>query len=115
MTESSDVEDMRRYLEDTLTLLRTADAPVVNYSDELDDEESLPSFRDFTSVLSERKKPTKISDATVSRKLCESVVGVGIRAILLFCVQYPCCGERGKFAVRLCSAILYFSLSSLSN
>ena len=28
MTESSDVEDMRRYLEDTLTLLRTADEPV---------------------------------------------------------------------------------------
>jgi superfamily II DNA/RNA helicase len=40
MTESSDVEDMRRYLEDTLTLLRTADEPVVNYSDELDDDES---------------------------------------------------------------------------
>ena len=40
MTESSDVEDMRRYLEDTLTLLRTADEPVVNYSDELHDDES---------------------------------------------------------------------------
>ena len=43
VTEESDVEDMRRYLEDTITLLRTVDDPVVNYADvdtsEVDDIE----------------------------------------------------------------------------
>lgn len=33
VTENSDVEDMRRYLEDTITLLVTADEPEVNYTD----------------------------------------------------------------------------------
>lgn len=36
VTEESDVEDMRRFLEDTITLLGTVDEPEVNYSD--DDE-----------------------------------------------------------------------------
>ena len=44
VTEESDVEDMRRYLEDTITLLGTVDDPVANYAsadtsdvDEVDD------------------------------------------------------------------------------
>jgi superfamily II DNA/RNA helicase len=43
VTNESNVEDMRRYLEDTITLLGTADAsrdePIINYSDELDESE----------------------------------------------------------------------------
>lgn len=34
VTEASDVEQMRRYLEDTITLLGTVDDPVVNYASE---------------------------------------------------------------------------------
>jgi len=39
VTEESDVEDMRRFLEDTITLLGTADEPEVNYADDDEDED----------------------------------------------------------------------------
>jgi superfamily II DNA/RNA helicase len=39
VTNESNVEDMRRYLEDTMTLLGTVEEPEVNYSDELDELE----------------------------------------------------------------------------
>ena len=39
VTESSDIEDMRRLLEDTVTLLGTVDKPEVTYSDTDDDDD----------------------------------------------------------------------------
>jgi len=39
VTEESNVEDMRRFLEDTITLLGTVDEPEANYAD-IDDEDS---------------------------------------------------------------------------
>jgi superfamily II DNA/RNA helicase len=39
VTDESNLEDMRRYLEDTLTLLGTVDQPEVKYSDEVDEPE----------------------------------------------------------------------------
>ena len=37
--EESDVEDMRRYLEDTITLLGTVDEPEVKYASDVDDDD----------------------------------------------------------------------------
>ena len=34
--EESDVEDMRRYLEDTITLLDTVDEPELNFASDID-------------------------------------------------------------------------------
>ena len=46
VTDESNLEDMRRYLEDTLTLLGTVDQPEVKYSDEVDEPEVVEEAED---------------------------------------------------------------------